>query len=553
MSKKIKFCLFIVLFFLALTNHAEARGVHKCASFFSGAQETLNPFENAKKQLLSVVPLIKNFKGSEGQKILSTLLAPKKVYEVEIPMIMDNGQQEIFYGFRSQHFNLIGLRSQGGTRISMDVSKSDVMALSTWMTWKTAIANVGFGGGKGGIKADPKKLSPAELERLVRGYVKELLKINPKALHHEIDGTAPDVGTNASVMKWMLDEYLKFRVERNELEDKSLQAGILQNINIESAYGSLQKQAGETPLLTYVLRNKDKHYTPELGLITGKDVREGGSRGRIEATGLGVYYTIRETARYFNGVSKSSRKPLKDMTFAVQGFGNVGSHAALFIAKKGGGRVVRLVEWVGGQNSKQSFIILESKEGLPIEEMFNFVRQGQSLADFSAPGVISKRVSQRKALGEFISSNVDGLVPAALENQVTVKNAHSVNAKFVFEAANGPVTHLADKILRTKNVIVIPDVLTNAGGVTVSFFEVQQNLANKYLTKYEVFRKLDEVMTESFAGVMQAANNLKSNSIREAAYVYGVTRVTDRIIEQPAKEAYPPLRFNRLAPLLDGI
>lgn len=388
-----------------------------------------DPFVNAQKQIDNVAEYL-----NIDSQTLAKIKQPDRVLKADLKIKMDNGKTRVFKAFRSQHNNACG-PYKGGIRFHMNVSESEVKALSTWMSWKCSTVGIPYGGGKGGIIVDPKSLSAAELERLSRAYMRAFYK------HFGAwkDVPAPDVNTSGVEMSWMLDEY--------------------------------EKLTGRQ----------------EPGMITGKPLELGGSQGRTEATGLGGFYILEQ-------LTKVKKLAKKKTTIAVQGVGNVGYYFAYF-ARKAGYKVVAL------SNSKGA---VYQTNGLDPDK---FSQYKQNLTN--------------EALLEL---PVDILVPAALENQITGQNAAKIRAKYIIEMANGPVTPEADEILYKKGIVSLPDVLCNAGGVTVSYFEWVQNNMGYYWEKAEVFAKLKAIMDKAFSQVWQVYSRKKVNP-RLAAYILAVDRV----------------------------
>lgn len=392
---------------------------------------------------------------------LDHLFQHDKMIRMRLSVKMDDGSHKIFTGYRMQHNNLRG-PYKGGIRYHEEVSESEVKALSFWMTIKNAVVDVPFGGGKGGIIVNPRFLSEAELRRLTKAFAKELcIDIGP---HRDIP--APDVNTNGKIMSWIVDEYSRL--------------------------------VGE--------------YVP--GVVTGKPIPDGGSEGRTEATGLGGVYTL------LSYLKKIGKDP-KGMTVAVQGFGNVGVHAAKFLTEEGF-KVVAVSDSRGGIYVPDG---IEDVDGLE-----KCKRKKGMLAGCYCIGSVCDIKNREKLSGRDITSDellilpVDVLVPAALENVVTKENAQKIQAKIILEMANGPVTVEADKILAKKNVVVIPDVLANAGGVAVSYFEWYQNINEKRWTKKFVFQELKNKMEKATDDVYNTAKKSKV-TLRTAAYIVALKRL----------------------------
>lgn len=377
---------------------------------------------------------------------IDTLRHPKRALIVDIPLQMDDGSIRHFEGFRVQH-NLSRGPGKGGVRYHPNVDLNEVMALSAWMTIKCAAVNLPYGGAKGGIRVDPFKLSEGELERLTRRYTSEIgLIIGPQK-----DIPAPDVGTNAKVMAWMMDTY---------------------SMN---------------------------HGTTITGVVTGKPIHLGGSLGREKATGRGVYITGREVARR-SGIEIEGAK------IAVQGFGNVGSEAArLFVAA--GARVVVI---------QDHSATLFNANGIDLTALSEWQASNKNIAGF--PG------AEEIASEAFWSTQMDILIPAALEGQITRERAEILSCKLVLEGANGPTYPDADDMLTSRGVTVVPDVICNAGGVTVSYFEWVQDMASFFWSESEINDRMDKIMTEAMSHVWDKASE-KSCSLRTAAYIVACERI----------------------------
>jgi len=375
-----------------------------------------------------------------------TLKRPKRALIVDVPIELDNGTIAHFEGYRVQHNTSRG-PGKGGVRFHQDVTLSEVMALSAWMSVKNAAVNVPFGGAKGGIRVDPKTLSRGELERMTRRYTSEIgIIIGPTK-----DIPAPDVNTNEQIMAWMMDTY------------------------------SMNEGATAT------------------GVVTGKPVELGGSLGRREATGRGVFTVGVEAAAHI-GLDVSQAR------VAVQGFGNVGGIAAKLFAQAGA-RVVAVQDHGGS-------IYLES--GLDVPALLAHVAERGTVAGFARAELLADDA--------FWSVDCDILIPAALEQQITVANAGLIKARMVIEGANGPTTPEADDILQERNILVLPDVIANAGGVTVSYFEWVQDFSSFFWTEDEINARLVRIMKEAFAGVWQVAQD-KKVSVRTATFIVACTRI----------------------------
>jgi len=376
------------------------------------------------------------------------LREPRRELTVHFPVHMDDGTVQVFTGYRVQH-NLGRGPAKGGIRYHQDVSLDEVKALAMWMTWKCAVVGIPYGGGKGGVIVDPKKLSQKELEGLSRRYFTEIsVLIGP-----ERDIPAPDVNTTPQIMAWFMDTY-------------SMHVG----------------------------------YTVP-GVVTGKPISLGGSEGRNEATARGCVFTIVQAAKHL-GID------LTKSTVAVQGFGNAGSIAAQLMANEGS--TVIAVSDTGGAIWKQ--------EGLEIPKVLAWKKEHGTVVGF--PG--SKTITN----GELLELECDVLIPAAYENQITAANAGKIKTKIIAEAANGPTTPEADEILWKKGVFMIPDILANAGGVTVSYFEWVQDLNRDHWTESDVNAKLKVIMDKAFDEVL-AQSHRNNVNMRTGAYLNAVQRVAD--------------------------
>lgn len=393
--------------------------------------------------------------------LVERLQKPDRVIEIPVPVRMDDGRVEIFKGWRVQHNNIRG-PYKGGIRFHPRVNADEMKALAFWMTMKNAVVSVPFGGAKGGVAVDPKALSEGELERLARAFARELAPhIGP-----EYDIPAPDVNTNAKIMEWMREEY-------------------------EKAVGK------DSP-----------------AVVTGKPVERGGLEGREEATGLGGFYVLSETMKI------TGRAP-RGATVAIQGFGNVGSFLAGFL-NGGGYKIVALSDSKGG---------IYIPNGVPdLNAVKKCKERSGMLAGCYCVGSVCD-LSNMEALGgrdvspdEVLTLPVDIVAPAALENAITKKNADSVQADIVLEMANGPTTREADLILARKRVLVIPDILSNAGGVVASYFEWRQNMRGEKWEKDEAFRGIRGKM-ESAARSVHAASQELRVTLRDAAYIVALKRL----------------------------
>jgi glutamate dehydrogenase (NAD(P)+) len=378
--------------------------------------------------------------------IWKILTHPKRQIIVSCPVQMDNGEIEVFTGYRVQYNITLG-PAKGGIRYHPDVSLDEVAALAAWMTWKCAVAHIPFGGGKGGVVCDPTRMSKRELEALTRRYVAEIID----AIGPEKDVPAPDVNTNDQVMAWVMDTY--------------------------------SMHVGHT----------------STAVVTGKPIEMGGSLGRREATGRGVMIVTQEATRHL-GVD------ITHATIAIQGFGNVGSVSADLLARAGA-RVVAVTDWKGG---------VYNKAGLAIGALLAYSREHHTVDKFPGGTAISNE--------ELFALDTDVLIPAALENQITRDNAGTIGAKIVIEAANGPTTPDAHKMLHERGIFIVPDILANSGGVTVSYFEWVQDRYGYFWEEDEVNMRLDKKMREAFDDVLQTSLKYRVD-MRTAAYIVAISRV----------------------------
>ena len=409
----------------------------------SASHSNDNPFESMMSRFDEAARIIGLDEGS-----YNVLKSPQKSVIVSIPVTMDNGSVEVFEGYRVVHNANLG-PSKGGIRYSMDVNLDEVKALAAWMTWKCAVVGIPYGGGKGGIKCDPRKLSKGELERLTRAYTDLMVDV----FGPDKDIPAPDMGTGQQEMAWIMDEYSKL-----------------------VGYSSP-------------------------AVVTGKPLVLGGSLGRVEATGRGVMVSTR------SALSKLGISPV-GCTCAVQGFGNVGSISAKLLAMQGL-KVVAISDVTGGYYNP---------EGIDVEAAIAYRdNNGGTLEGFNAQKITNE---------ELLELDVTVLVPAAMENQITAENADRIKAKLIVEGANGPTVASADEILNKKGIMVVPDILANAGGVTVSYFEWVQNRLGYFWTEERVYRRADRVMKTAFESVY-AASQKYNISMRIAAYVVSISKVAE--------------------------
>ena len=403
--------------------------------------DNLGPWGNYLQQVDRVIPHLGNL-----ARWAETLKRPKRILIVDVPIHMDDGTVAHFEGYRVQH-NVSRGPGKGGVRFHQDVTLSEVMALAAWMSVKNAAVNVPYGGAKGGIRVDPKKLSRGELERMTRRYTSEIgIIIGPNK-----DIPAPDVNTNEQIMAWMMDTY-------------SMNTG-----------------------------------STATGVVTGKPVDLGGSLGRREATGRGVFTVGLEAAKHI-GLEISGAR------VAVQGFGNVGGVAGKLFAEAGA-RVVAVQDHGG---------TIYREAGLDVPSLLRHVEQAGSVAGFAGAEVLANE--------SFWDVDCEILIPAALEQQITAANAGRIKARMIIEGANGPTTPAADDILQERNVLVLPDVIANAGGVTVSYFEWVQDFSSFFWDEDEINARLVKIMKNAFAGIWAVAQDQKV-SLRTATFIVACKRI----------------------------
>ena len=409
--------------------------------------EELDPFKIAQTQLGKAAELM-----DLDRQALAILREPMQSVTVSFPVKMRDGKTRTFTGFRVLYNDARG-PGKGGVRFHPEENLSTVKALSAWMTWKCSLANIPFGGAKGGVICDTKTLNTQELENLSRAYMRAVGKF----VGTDVDVLAPDVYTTPQMMAWMMDEY--------------------------------SKMAGHD----------------EFGMITGKPVEVWGSEGRFDSTAMGGMYVLREAARL-------KKMKLKGAKVAIQGFGNAGTFAFDLAARLLGAKVVAISDSTGG---------VYSDKGLDYDKLKKAKDDTGSVQGYKGAQSITNE--------ELLESKVDVLIPAAIESQITKKNADRINAKILLELANGPVTPDADDILAQRGVFDLPDFLVNSGGVIVSYFEWVQNREGYYWPEDEVYKKLDAIMTRSFNSVMQTqkeyAGKGKNIQPRMAAYIIAVSRV----------------------------
>jgi len=402
----------------------------------------INPWEVALKQFHEAAEIMGL--DEDLRRVLSTC---KRELTVNFPVKMDDGRIQVFTGYRVQH-NIARGPAKGGIRYSPDVTLDEVKALAMWMTWKTAVVGIPYGGAKGGVVCNPKKMSPGELERLTRRYATEIsVVIGP-----EKDIPAPDVNTNPQVMAWIMD-----------------------TISMHQGYS-----------------------IP--GVVTGKPLNIGGSQGRFEATSRGVLYTAVE-AMARRGI------PMQGAKVSIQGYGNAGAICARLFAEQG-------ATIVAVSDSQGSII---NPRGLDISEVNKVKAETKTVVNY-------RKADSTKDVKAPLTVPCDILIPAALENQITAENADQVKAKIVVEAANGPTTPEADKILYDKNILLIPDILANAGGVTVSYFEWVQDIYSFFWDETRVNQELEKIMKRAFQQVFAIVDEKKVTP-RMAAYILAIDRV----------------------------
>lgn len=408
----------------------------------------INPWENVLTQLKQVAEVIQL-----DQNIHEILEKPSNILISNFPVRLDDGSIEVYEGIRVQHSHARG-PCKGGIRYSPHVNLDEVKALAALMTWKTAVVNIPYGGAKGGVTVDPWKLSNNELMRLTRRYTYALINM----IGPESDIPAPDINTNPEMMAWIMDTYSMLK--------------------------------GHT----------------ELSVVTGKPVEVGGSVGRVEATGRGVFYILEETLQ-------KKKRDMKGITIALQGFGNVGSHFAL-CAHDAGAKVVGVTDAFGG---------VYSSDGLDIPKLVEHASQHQRKSVEGYPGVDTLTNE------ELFKLDVDVLAPCAIGEVITQENADSIKAGIIVEGANGPTTAKADDILQEKQTIVVPDILANAGGVTVSYLEWVQGLQYFFWDLTQVNERLRDVMIRAYHEVNETAKKYQLKSLRKAALALAVSRVARAI------------------------
>lgn len=402
-----------------------------------------NAYETAITQYNLAVSYIDEF----SDDLADYMRYPRREFTVNFPVRRDDGTMEMYTGYRVHHNTVLG-PSKGGLRYSLHVDIEEVRALAMWMTWKCSLMNLPYGGAKGGVVVDPRTLSIGELERLTRRYASELIPI----ISPQGDIPAPDMGTNAQVMAWIMDTY-------------SMTAG---------------------------------YSVP--AIVTGKPIHIGGSEGRTVATGRGAIIIMMEALKSLGHTDPSNTN------IVIQGFGNVGENAAAY-AHELGFKVIAVSDISGG---------IYNENGLDIPAVKKFIAEGYDLVEYPDAQVVNN--------DELLVLPCDVLIPAALEGQITEKNANDVQAKLIVEAANGPTTPKADEILDENGVLLIPDILANAGGVVVSYFEWVQDIQSFFWDEDEVFRKLERIMIRGYDYTLRTSENF-GVSMRTAAQIAAIRRV----------------------------
>ena len=404
---------------------------------------TISPKEMYLKQLERAAKIMQL-----DEDLLEILKQPKRVVRVSIPVKMDNGKIKVFTGYRCQYNDFRG-PFKGGIRFHPGVTEDEVVALAAWMTWKCAVIDIPFGGGKGGVICDPRELSEGELQRLTRRFTYTIMPI----LGPSIDIPAPDVFTGEKTMAWIMDTYSAF-----------------------------------------------KGYS-EPGVVTGKARSIGGSKGRREATGRGVSIVADETVKYFG-------EKIEGMRVAIQGFGNVGSHAALFISKLGG-KIVAVSDVSGG---------LYNEDGIDVKALMDYVKKNKVIKGFPW----AKEIDGDK----IFELDVDMLIPAALEGVITLDNVDRIKARYIIEGANGPTTPEADEVLFKKGIHVVPDILSNSGGVLVSYFEWVQSKLGFWWEEEEVNDRLERKLRNATREVIDMAHEYNVD-LRTGAMILALRRIEE--------------------------
>lgn len=409
--------------------------------------KTYNPYENVLRVVKQAAEIL-GYEESDYEAIQS----PERELKVSVPVVMDDGTVKVFTGFRVQHSTSRG-PAKGGIRYHQNVNMDEVKALAAWMTFKCAVVNIPYGGGKGGVICDPTHLSERELRAITRRFTASIAPL----IGPDQDIPAPDVGTNAAVMGWMMDTY-------------SMLKG---------------------------------HCIP--GVVTGKPIELGGALGRNEATGRGVMFTVKNILKKYHIEEKGT-------SVVIQGMGNVGSTTAKLLYENGM-KIIAVSDVSGG---------IYKEDGLNIEEVLAYLRSDKKnlLSSYDSEGVSHINNEELLCLKTCL------LIPAALENQINEDNADKIQADIIVEAANGPITNDADEILEHKGIVVVPDILANAGGVVVSYFEWVQNIQSVSWTEEYVNGQLKEIMDKAFDSVSSITDEKKS-SMRSGAYLIAVKRVVE--------------------------
>ena len=472
----------------------------------------VNPFDNALKQLHAAARALRESgisnteSGKKLEHVFQMLLQPEREVHVNIPVVMDDGTTRIFPGYRVQYNRTLG-PYKGGIRFHPDVNLDEVRALAFWMTMKCAVVGLPLGGGKGGVVLDPKTLSAGELERVSRAYAAAIADV----IGPDSDVPAPDVNTNSTVMGWMADEFITIkRAEVARIKSRVLRSSA--DASAPSAKNS-------------ILSDLPARYLDSLrSAFTGKAIKDCGSEGREEATGLGGLYVLQAMlsklkSQITNSNDQTSSRPL---TVAVMGFGNVGYNMVKFLVE------------AGLPAGRQDFTVIaasDSKGGIHVPDGVNpkltmeCKKKNGYLAGCYCSGSVCDLSRGRPISQEaLLELPVDILIPAALESVITKENAAKINATVILEMANGPTTPEADEILAKRGIPVIPDILANSGGVTVSAFEWEQNIKGEHWTKEEVNRKLKQTMEEATDAVWEASKTYRT-TLRTAAFIVALERI----------------------------
>jgi glutamate dehydrogenase (NADP+) len=513
-----------------------------------------NPFSNAMEQLQKAINLLESANlqinkpaspagGSTNKQIqekLEELKKPQRIINVSIPVKMDDGSIKDFQGFRVQYNNTLG-PYKGGIRFHPQVSIDEVMALSFWMMMKCAVAGIPMGGGKGGVIVNPKELSEKELERLSRGYVRAIAEyIGP-----DKDVPAPDVNTNGMIMGWMVDEYIKIKraeeIKLAEVANENLDPSSVAHLTSPSVRSPKASEAGQN-----FVRSPQASLDYLRATFTGKLIKDGGSEGREEATGKGGVYVLDAVLKKIKSEIQSSKSKInsngknskslgfRDLNFdfsqpftvAVQGFGNVGYNIAKLLSDE-----ARLDSTSSARRGYRVVAVSDSKGGIYVPEGLHpesvlTCKKKTGMIDhcYCVGSVCDVKKAKRITNEELLELPVDILVPAALENVLSASNAARIKARIVLEMANGPTTPEADALLYKEGRIVVPDILANSGGVTVSTFEWEQNLKNEHWTKEEVNTKLQKKMEDAVDTIWKMQTKLKT-TFRTAAFVVALERI----------------------------